>query len=382
MTKSNIEGRIGVLGGGQLGKMLAQAAADLNLRISVLDPTPSSPASCCATQVIGDFKNYDDLMRFGQDQDIITIEIENVNLDALIDLQKEGKQVYPDPKALKLIKDKGLQKLFYQQQDLPTSGFELFNHKNEIIDQILHGALEFPFVQKSRTEGYDGKGVQIIKSKDDIENLFDNPSIIETKVDIDKEIAVVTARNTFGEVIAYDPVEMIFHPTENLLLYQECPSTLRMDQINSAKALAIHICKQMQIVGLLAVEMFLTKDGEILVNEVAPRPHNSGHHTIEACRTSQFHQHLRCILGFPLGDASTIGPSILLNVLGAPGHEGNAIYQGLDACLDKPGVYVHLYGKHITKPYRKMGHVTIVGNEMNEVKGIADFVNQTLKVIS
>ena len=382
MNSKSIYSKIGVLGGGQLGKMLAQAAADWNLSIEVLDPTPNCPASGSAKQIVGDFKNYDDVISFGMKHDIITIEIENVNLDALKELERLGKTVYPTPSSIELIQDKGLQKLFYQMHSIPTADFKLVESKDHIIQCIASKEIKYPFVQKLRKEGYDGRGVQIIRNESDLDKLFIAPSVIESKVEIEKEIAVLAARNPSGQIITYDPVEMVFHPTANLLLYQECPSSFNEDQKEKATSLANTMIEKMNIVGLLAVEMFLDHSGNILVNEVAPRPHNSGHHTIEACITSQFHQHLRCILDLPLGDSSSWVFSVLLNLLGQPGYQGEAIYKGIEECLAMPGVYIHLYGKKETKPMRKMGHITIISQDINYVKRIAQFVSEKIKVVA
>lgn len=382
MSSSSIYSKIGILGGGQLGKMMAQAAADWNLDLSILDPIPNAPASVCADQTQGDFRLYDDVLAFGLMQDLITIEIEQVNLEALKKLEQMGKKVYPSAASIELIQDKGLQKLFYQTHSLATADFLLADSKVEINRWLNDKKISFPFVQKLRKAGYDGKGVQIIQNEDDLKNLFEEPSVVERKVDLVKEIAVLAARNASGHIVTYDPVEMIFHPTANLLLYQECPSTLDHNQITTATQLAHTLIEKMNIVGLLAVEMFLDREGNILINEVAPRPHNSGHHTIEACSTSQFHQHLRCILDLPLGDPHTQTSSVLLNILGEPGCTGNAVYQGIEDCLAMPGVYIHLYGKKETKPMRKMGHVTITGKHMDRIKQTAQLITQTLKVIA
>ncbi len=382
MNASKISPTIGILGGGQLGKMLAQAGADWNLDISVLDPTPDSPASCCAKQILGNFRDYEAVLEFGRDKDLITIEIEDVNLDALRVLKGRGKKVYPDPDAVALIQDKGLQKEFYSRHGFPTSEFILAANATEILQLEEAGKLKIPFVQKLTKAGYDGRGVQIVNEITDLDNLFDAPSVIESLVNIKKEIAVLAARNVSGEIITYDPVEMIFHPTANLLLYQECPAELD-DTINTkAKSIAHELISKLNIVGLLAVELFINQHDEILINEVAPRPHNSGHHTIEACSTSQFHQHWRAVLDLPLGSADTLHHSILLNVLGESGYSGDAIYSGIDKCLALPGVYIHLYGKKQTKPFRKMGHVTIIGKDIDQVRDIAKEVSKTLKVIA
>lgn len=382
MNSSDISLSIGILGGGQLGKMLAQAGADWNLDLSVLEPAEDAPASCCARQIIGNFRAYDDVMNFGSDKDLITVEIEDVNLDALKKLQSLGKKVYPDPDSLALIQDKGLQKLFYRENNFSTAEFILVDHKDEIIYLLAENKIKYPFVQKLRKAGYDGRGVQLILSEADLEKLFSEPSVVENKIDIKKELAVIAARNPAGQVVTYDPVEMVFHPTANLLLYQECPSSLSTLQVEIAKKLAAQLISKMNIVGLLAVEMFLDQGDNFVINEVAPRPHNSGHHTIEASITSQYHQHWRSVLNLPLGDTDIHLHSVLLNILGESGYVGKAIFKGLNECLQIPGIYIHLYGKKETRPFRKMGHVTITGNDMNEIRSKAEKVTRTLKVIA
>lgn len=382
MNRLGISSVIGVLGGGQLGKMMAQAASDWDIMLSVLDPTPDAPACGIAQQVVADFRVYEDVLAFGQSKDIITIEIEDVNLEALELLTQKGKKVYPSPSSIALIQDKGLQKLFYQNNKIPSADFILCTSKAEIIAALEEGKIQFPFVQKLRKAGYDGKGVQIIHHADQLDLLFEQASVIEKKVAIDKEIAVLAARNVSGQIVTYDPVEMIFHPTANLLLYQECPSQLTAEVLHAARSIAHKLIAQMGIVGLLAVEMFLDINGNLLINEVAPRPHNSGHHTIEACETSQFQQHLRCIMDLPLGSTALKSHSMMINLLGEPGHSGPAYYQGLETCLGLEGVHIHLYGKKNTKPFRKMGHVTITGPDSIKTKQRAEVVLLELKVIS
>lgn len=382
MSSPVIYSPIGILGGGQLGKMLAQAGADWNLDLEVLDPIPTCPASSCAKQKLGDFRDYDTVVEFGLTKSLITIEIEDVNLAALEYISNQGIEVHPSPQVLKIIQDKGIQKQFYQTHGFPTSNFELFSNREEIIDGIEGKRLSYPFVQKLRTAGYDGKGVQIIKNQNDLGHLFDAPSVVEEKINISKEIAVLAARNTNGEVIAYDPVEMVFHPEANLLLYQECPASINDFIAKRAKELATQLIDQLKLTGLLAVEFFIDHAGNLLINEVAPRPHNSGHHTIEASLTSQFQQHWRCILGLPLGSPDLRASSILINLLGEPGFSGTAQYQGLESSLATTGVFIHLYGKKETKPYRKMGHITIIGEDMKELKLKAQEVQNNLKVIS
>jgi len=382
MSSPVIYSSIGILGGGQLGKMLAQAGADWNLNLEVLDPIPDCPASCCANQNIGDFRDYETVLAFGWNKSLITIEIEDVNLKALQYLVERNIEIYPSPAALGIIQDKGQQKLFYQNNGFPTSAFVLVNSRSEIDALIKGQKLTYPFVQKLTTAGYDGRGVQIIKNEADKVYLFDHPSVIEEKIIIDKEIAVLAARNKHGEVTSYEPVEMVFHPDANLLLYQECPASIPKELASLARQMACELIVKLGIVGLLAVEFFIDENGRLLVNEAAPRPHNSGHHTIEASLTSQFHQHWRCILGFPLGSTETRGYSILLNLLGEPGHTGPARYEGMDSSLAIAGTFIHLYGKKDTKPYRKMGHITLIGDDPALVRLNAKAVKNNLKVIT
>lgn len=373
---------IGILGGGQLGKMLAQAGADWNLNLHVLDPVQNCPAACCAKQTLGDFRDYEAVLLFGSDKKIITIEIEDVNTEALQVLSGKGIRIYPGAEALNMIKDKGSQKQFFKDHDIPSSGFRLTSSREEIENLVRENKIRMPFVQKLRTSGYDGRGVLIVNTAADLPLLLDGPSVIEEKIRVKSEIAVLAARNTLGEVATYEPVEMIFHPEANLLLYQESPGSVSPATASRARQIAADLVSSMKITGLLAVEFLIDDNDQVLVNEVAPRPHNSGHHTIEGNLTSQYHQHLRCILGLPLGPTRPTGHTILVNLLGEPGFSGPAKYQGIDSCLALPGVYVHLYGKRETRPWRKMGHVNILGRTREEVEERADWVRNHLKVIS
>ncbi|HNR07214.1 MAG TPA: 5-(carboxyamino)imidazole ribonucleotide synthase [Saprospiraceae bacterium] len=373
---------VGILGGGQLGKMLAQAGADWNLNLHVLDPAEDCPAACCAKQTLGDFRDYETVLKFGADKKIITIEIEDVNTKALEVLSGKGIRIYPGPEALGIIKDKGSQKQFLQSQGIPTSEFSLTSSRQEIENLVRENKLQTPFVQKLRTSGYDGRGVLMVNSPADLNLLLEGPSLIEEKIRVQTEIAVLAARNTHGEVATYEPVEMIFHPEANLLLYQESPASISPAAASRAREIAADLIHSMKIIGLLAVEFLIDENDQVLVNEVAPRPHNSGHHTIEGNLTSQYHQHLRCILGLPLGLTQVTGHTVLINLLGEPGFSGPAKYQGIDSCLALPGVYVHLYGKKETRPWRKLGHVNILGKTREDVKEKADWVRNHLKVIS
>ena len=372
--------KLGILGGGQLGKMLCQAASCWELPIYALDASIEFPAGpYCKGFQEGSFKNYDDVLGFGRQMDVVTIEIEHVNTEALRKLQAEGKTVHPNPDALDIIKDKGLQKQFYQKHNIPTSPFQLFADKDAVLKALKTGELSIPFVQKSRTAGYDGKGVAVITKEADLtEKLLDGACMIEDLVEMEKEIAVVVARNEKGEIATFDPVEMEFNPIANLVEFLICPSTITSAQAATCTNLAKQVIEAFDICGLLAVELFLDKKGNILVNEVAPRPHNSGHHTIDSAITSQYEQHLRGILNLPLGSTKMTSPSVMVNLLGAADYTGEAHYEGLSECMAIAGVKIHLYGKKMTKPFRKMGHATIIADTIAEAKEKAKQVQQTL----
>jgi len=376
--------KLGILGAGQLGKMLCQAASPWNLPIYCLDASKDFPAgTICEGFTKGDFKDYEDVLHFGRQMDVVTIEIEHVNTDALFQLQKEGKIIHPSPQALTIIKDKGLQKQFYAKHQIPTADFQLFEDAQAVRRAIAKGALTLPFVQKARTAGYDGKGVAVIRTLADLETkLLPGACMIEDLVDLEKEIAVIVARNEAGEISVFDPVEMEFNPVANLVEFLVCPATITKDQAATATDLAIQIITALDVCGLLAVELFLDKNGAILVNEVAPRPHNSGHHTIDSALTSQYEQHLRAVLNLPLGSTKLTHPSVMVNLLGHQDYTGPAQYEGLATCLQMEGVKVHIYGKAITKPYRKMGHVTVVADGVEAAKMKARIVQKTLVVKS
>jgi 5-(carboxyamino)imidazole ribonucleotide synthase len=381
--KSYLNQKIGVLGGGQLGKMLCQAASPMGINLHIMDAAPTFPAGLVAPQFTqGDFNNYDDVLRFGREMDIITIEIENVNTDALIKLTEMGKKVYPQAPIIKLIKDKGLQKSFYKEHKLPTSSFQLYENHSSIVKDVNNGSLKIPFVQKARSGGYDGRGVHIVKTTADLDQLLQCASVVEDMVDIEKEIAVIVARNSKGEINSFPVVDMEFHPTANLVEFLYSPSKLHIDLQNQATRIAEQIVRELKIVGLLAVELFLDVNGQILINEVAPRPHNSGHHTIEANITSQYQQHLRAICGLPLGSTRTIQAAVMANILGEDGYIGDAKYENIEKCLEEDGVYLHLYGKTQTKPFRKMGHITAVSSDLDEAIEKARKIKNLLKVIS
>jgi len=371
--------QLGILGGGQLGRMLLQEAIDLDVRMAFLDPDPQAPCHAIGHEFShGAFNDYDAVLAFGKGKDLLTIEIEHVNTDALKDLEKEGVRVYPQPRIIRMIQDKGLQKEFYRKHALPTAGFSLVKNAEE----IRTNQPQLPFVQKLRTGGYDGRGVQVIRREADLEKLFDAPSVLEELVHFEQEISVIAARNADGQVKCFPAVGMDFNPEANLVEFLYAPAALSQDLEVEAQQLAARLIESMEMVGLLAVEMFVTKDGRLLINEMAPRPHNSGHHTIEANITSQYMQHLRAILNLPLGDTSLRQPAVMLNLLGEKGHTGDVQYENLDKVLMIPGVYVHLYGKTTTKPFRKMGHVTVLGRSLEEAKLKANQVKTLLRVIS
>jgi len=353
---------LGVLGAGQLGKMLAQAASPWDLRLHMLDPTESAPAShLCERFVQGDFRDRDTVLAFAKDCDVITIEIEQVNVEALEELEKQGKSVHPAPTALRIIQDKGAQKDFYTRHQIPTAAYTRYESPRD-IDAFT---LTFPCVWKKCTEGYDGRGVKILKQASDLEGLPEGTCLIEDAVEVDTEIAVIAARSPSGEVSTFDPVEMSFHPEANLVEFLAAPARIPESVAEEARKLAEDTIQAFDLCGLLAVEMFWDKDGRLLVNEVAPRPHNSGHHTIEACVTSQYQQHLRAILELPLGDTSLRQPGVMINVLGAEGFSGPVQYEGVEEVLSTPGAYLHLYGKAETRPFRKMGHLTVCDDKLD-----------------
>ncbi|NHA03976.1 5-(carboxyamino)imidazole ribonucleotide synthase [Mucilaginibacter sp. HC2] len=371
--------KLGILGGGQLGRMLIQQAINYNVTIKVLDPDREAPCrKLCDEFTIGSLSDYETVYNFGKNVDMITIEIEKVNVDALEQLEREGVMVYPQSRIIRLIQDKGLQKQFFKENGIPTADFQIISS----AQQLQQSFIPFPYIQKLRKDGYDGKGVYKVVDESYLPGAFKEPSLIEKWIDFEKEIAVIVARNEKGDVSTFPLVEMEFNPQANLVEFLISPSTLPFEILERAEQIAKKIAESLKIVGILAVEMFLDKHGKILVNELAPRPHNSGHQTIEGNVVSQFEQHLRAIFNQPLGDTACLNNAIMVNILGEVGYEGPAIYQGIEKILKTPGVYVHLYGKALTKPFRKMGHVTIVDSDRKKAIEKARFVQQTLKVIS
>lgn len=365
--------KLGILGAGQLGKMTAIAAANWQLPLWALDKQADYPAAPYIQRLVcGNFNDEKDVLAFGKEVDLLTIEIEHVNTAALHQLQAEGLRIHPAPQILDTIKDKGLQKLFYQQHQLPTAAFTLFDHAEQLREALDTGQLHYPFVQKSRTDGYDGRGVAVIQDASALHKLLPGACVVEQLVDIDKEVAVIVARNESGEVKAFPVVEMYFHPEANLVDRLLAPARISDQQAQAATALAIRTAAAFDVCGLLAVEMFIDRQGQLLVNEVAPRSHNSGHHTIESCAVSQFEQHLRAVLNLPLGDTRLLRPAVMLNLLGDDGFSGPAKYRGIEEALALPGVSVHLYGKTHTQPFRKMGHITVTADTLEEAMRIAD----------
>lgn len=375
--------KLGIIAGGQLGKMLVLAASNLDITTYVLDSDPDCPASsCCSHFVRGSHLNFDDVVQFGQQVDLLTFEIESVNIQALEKLESLGVKISPSPRVLKIIQDKGLQKNFFKEHGIPTSPYTLFDNYQDISNALKTGTIQFPFVQKLRKGGYDGRGVAILEGPQDLENLLPGACVVEQKVPIYREISVIVARNLQGEIRSFPLVEMEFNPEANLVESLFCPSTLNSDLSEKAHLLAVKIISSLDLCGLLAVEMFVDTNQHIWVNEIAPRPHNSGHHTIESTFTSQYEQLLRAILNFPLGSTAIKLPSVMINLLGEPGYTGPVKYEGLSESLKLEGVKIHLYGKKQTKPFRKMGHVTVLSPSLEEAKKTANQVKNLLKVKS
>ena len=374
---------LGILGGGQLGKMLLYETRKWDIYTKVMDASEEAPCSiACNEFVQGDLMNFDAVYRFGKNVDLLTIEIENVNLDALEKLEDEGTTVYPPTKALRIIQNKAKQKLFYTDNGIPTADFHRFAYKSEIADSVANGGLELPFIWKAAQFGYDGQGVKVVRSLDDLEGLPAGECIAEELVPFKNELAVIVARNPHGATMTYPVVEMEFHPEANQVEYVICPARIDADVAQKARKVALKVSEKIQHVGLLAVEMFQTKEDEILVNEVAPRPHNSGHYSIEASYTNQFEQHIRAILDLPLGNTDSKVAGIMVNLVGAEGHTGEVVYEHIDQILEMEGVTPHIYGKKLTRPFRKMGHVTIVNEDVAKARKIAQQVKETIKVIS
>lgn len=371
--------RLGILGGGQLGRMLLQACPNYDVYNVVLDPDPEAPCRHLASRFVqGSLTDYETVYRFGKEVDLLTIEIENVNVQALYQLEREGLTIYPQPRVIDIIQNKRTQKQFYRDNGIPTPEFILVDGKADIAAN-----LDFlPAFNKLGRGGYDGGGVRRLDGAADIERAFDAPGVLEKLVDFDREISVIAARNAQGEIAVFPAVECVFDPRYNLVDYLLAPSQASAAILERAEAIARMVIDRLGLVGILAVEMFVTRDGEVLVNEVAPRPHNSGHQTINANYTSQYEQHLRAILGLPLGSTALKSPSAMVNVLGEEGHSGPARYEGLNELLSISGVNLFLYGKKFTRPKRKMGHVTILDNDLERLMQKVAQVKQTIRVVA
>jgi 5-(carboxyamino)imidazole ribonucleotide synthase len=374
---------IGILGGGQLGKMLLTTTRQWDITTKVMDPSDKAPGRiACNTFVVGDLMDYDQVIEFGQNVDILTIEIENVNTDALAALEEKGVKVYPQASVLKIIQNKCHQKQFYKSNHIPTTPFQLFDSKDALKDAVGKGTISFPFVWKSEAMGYDGYGVQIVRSNSDLERISKGACMAEDLVAIDKELGVIVCRSPKGESVCYPCVEMEFHPTANQVEYVLSPARISKTLEKKAKDLALLVSQSFKHIGLLAVELFLTQEGELIVNEVAPRPHNSGHYSIEASYTSQFEQHIRAILDLPLGNTENKVAGVMVNLVGKEGYKGPVHYKNLEDILAIEGVNPHIYGKKETRPFRKMGHITIVNKNLDTAREIAEHVKETIEVIT
>ena len=375
--------KLGILGGGQLGKMLLYTTRKFDIHTCVLDPSAEAPSKLACNEFIqGDLMDYETVYNFGRKVDTLTFEIENVNIEALKALEKEGVKVYPSSKTLDKIQNKATQKLLYIDHNLPTAAFQRFAYTEEINLAIEHSSIVFPLVWKSAQFGYDGNGVKVVRSKKDLQDLPNVECITEELVPFKTELSVIVSRNIEGEIKAYPAVEMEFHPEANQVEYVLCPARVSEEIANKAKKIALKASAAFNHVGILAVELFLTNNDEILINEVAPRPHNSGHQTIEASYTSQFEQHIRAILGMPLGSTENKLSSVMVNLVGAENYRGEVVYENIDKIMKMNGVTPHIYGKKETRPFRKMGHVTVVHSNIEDARTIAEKVKKSIKVIS
>ena len=375
--------KLGILGGGQLGKMLLTETRKFDIQTYVVDPSAEAPCQFGATKFFqGSLTDYQTVIDLGNQVDVLTIEIENVNLEALETLENEGKKVYPSPKTLRLISNKGNQKDFYIQNNIPTAPYKRFSTLEALKTEVANGSVALPFVWKATEGGYDGNGVKVVRQLTDLENLPETECIAENLIPFKNELAVIVARSASGEIKTYPVVEMEFHPEANQVEYVICPARIDETVANNAREIALKVSESFNHVGLLAVEMFQTADDEILVNEVAPRPHNSGHYSIEASYTSQFEQHIRAILDLPLGNTDSKVAGIMVNLVGEEGYSGQVVYENIEKIMAIDGVTPHIYGKRETRPFRKMGHVTIVNADMTEARKIAQEVKETIRVIS
>ena len=383
MKRSIFNHKIGIIGGGQLGKMILNETNKWSLNISILDSNKNSPCkNLCNGFYVGDLLDYETVLNFGRQCDLITYEIEHINTQALFDLEKEGIIVYPKAETLKIIQDKNSQKEFYKRNELPTADFSFYKNIDDLKIGIQEGRVEFPSVWKKTKFGYDGFGVKILKSSEDLNDIPESEMIIEKLIPFEKEIAVIVARNSKGKIKNFDVVEMEFNEISNQVEFVISPSNISDDIKKEAIKIAIETAEKFNLIGLLAVEMFLTKDNKILINEVAPRPHNSGHYTLDACNTSQFEQHIRAILDLELGDVSQKGKAIMLNLVGEENFFGKVIYSNLNDALADNSSYVHIYGKEETRPNRKMGHITIICDNFEDAYIKAKNFKNTIKVKS
>lgn len=375
--------KLGILGGGQLGKMLLAETRKFDIQTYVIDPSKEAPCQFGATEFfIGDLMDFDTIYEFGKKVNLLTIEIENVNLDALDKLEAEGLPIFPSPKTLRLIQSKITQKQVYLKNNIPTANAKFFDTKKDLVIEITNGNIIFPCVWKQDKFGYDGYGVKILKSISDIENLPDSACLVEEMVPFKNELAVIVVRSVSSEVKTYPVVEMEFHPEANQVEYVICPARIDDKVAQKVTEIALKVSEAFNHVGLLAVEMFQREDNKILVNEVAPRPHNSGHYSIEASYTSQFENHLRAILDLPLGNTASKVAGIMVNLVGEEGFSGPVVYENIEKIMAIDGVTPHIYGKRETRPFRKMGHVTIVNENMDEARKIAEEVKNSIRVIS
>jgi 5-(carboxyamino)imidazole ribonucleotide synthase len=359
--------------------MFIQEATNFDVHVHVLDPDENAPCKSISNDfTVGSLTDYESVLNFGSDKDLLTVEMENINVDALETLESMGKKVFPQSRVLRIIQDKGLQKQFYTQNNIPTADFFLVENETEILNHLEL----FPLVQKMRKGGYDGKGVQILRNEFDLEKTFKVPSILEKMIPFQKELSVIVARNEKGETAVFPTVECEFNSNANLVEFLFSPASVDEKIEINARKIAVDIIEKLEMIGILAVEFFLLENGELLVNEMAPRPHNSGHHTIECNVTSQFEQHMRSILNLPLGSTDILQNGVMINLLGEEGYEGSAIYEGLEEVLSLDGVKVHLYGKETTKSFRKMGHITVGNDSLEEAKKIAKKVQKMIKIIA
>lgn len=375
--------KLGILGGGQLGKMMLYDTRKFDIYTCVIDPSVDAPARlACDEFTVGDLMDYETVVNFGKKVDLLTFEIENVNVDALETLEDEGIKVFPSSKTLRIIQNKATQKLFYRDHNIPTANFSRFAYTSEIDEAVKHGGLNYPFVWKSARFGYDGTGVKVVKSQSDLAELPNVECITEELIPFKNELAVIVARNEKGDLKTYPVVEMEFHPEANQVEYVICPARIPDTIAKKAEEVALKTAEAFKHVGLLAVEMFQTKDDSILVNEVAPRPHNSGHYSIEGSYTSQFEQQIRCILNLPLGRTESKVAGVMVNLVGAEGYTGDVVYKNIENIMGMDGVTPHIYGKKQTRPFRKMGHVTIVNKDLEQARAIAQQVKESIEVIS